>query len=128
MHMVSNSSHFPDKAILKHECSSIHFISAQTDDKDIPTIATPGTLHGGAISLLVDVLGTMALLTRDPKRAGVSVELNCSFCAPAKMNERIRVHGKVLKYGKTLGFTEVTVSRISDGVMVATGRHTKALG
>ena len=29
-----------------------------------------GTLHGGAISTIVDVLGTMALLTRDHTRAG----------------------------------------------------------
>eukprot|EP01047_Picozoa_sp_COSAG01_P063930 COSAG01_NODE_8369_length_2811_cov_13.888643_2_plen_66_part_00 len=34
-----------------------------------------GTLHGGAISTIVDVLGTMALLTRDHTRAGVSVEV-----------------------------------------------------
>ena len=29
-----------------------------------------GTLHGGATSLIVDVLGTMALLTKDVSRPG----------------------------------------------------------
>ena len=32
-----------------------------------------GTLHGGAAATLVDVLGTMALLTKDPQRPGASV-------------------------------------------------------
>jgi hypothetical protein len=32
-----------------------------------------GTLHGGAITALIDVVGTLALLTKDNKRGGVSV-------------------------------------------------------
>ena len=87
-----------------------------------------GTLHGGAICLIVDVLGTLALLGRDAKRPGVSVDLNTTFCAPAKKGERVICTGRVLRTGKTLGMTEVTVHRASDGLLVATGRHTKALG
>ena len=34
-----------------------------------------GTLHGGAISTLVDVIGTLALLAKDHKRGGVSVRM-----------------------------------------------------
>jgi acyl-coenzyme A thioesterase 13 len=44
-----------------------------------------GTLHGGAISTIVDVLGTMALLSKDATRAGVSLEMNQSFCSAAKI-------------------------------------------
>lgn len=44
-----------------------------------------GTLHGGAITTLVDIAGTMALLARDAGKPGVSIELNTTFlavCAP----------------------------------------------
>jgi acyl-coenzyme A thioesterase 13 len=87
---------------------------------------TYGALHGGATCTLVDVVGTMALLTLDPTRAGVSVELSTTFTAAAKLGERLRVVGRVLKTGKRLGFTQVDLFR-ADGTLVATGRHTKAL-
>ena len=86
------------------------------------------TLHGGATSTLVDVVGTLALLGRDPTRPGVSVEMNQSFCAAAKEGQKLQAVGKVVKYGKTLGFTEVTVASASDPAkVIATGRHTKFL-
>mmetsp|Transcript_49517 Transcript_49517/g.107256 ORF Transcript_49517/g.107256 Transcript_49517/m.107256 type:complete len:175 (+) Transcript_49517:266-790(+) len=103
-----------------------------------------GTLHGGAISTLVDVVGTIALLSKDMQRAGVSVEMNQTFCSAARIGEWVWVHGAVLKYGRRLGFTEVRIfSRGEDTFgeisvpaealappqgsrLVAVGRHTKA--
>mmetsp|Transcript_41063 Transcript_41063/g.82315 ORF Transcript_41063/g.82315 Transcript_41063/m.82315 type:complete len:96 (+) Transcript_41063:271-558(+) len=82
------------------------------------------TLHGGAIALLVDVVGTLALLGRDPTRPGVSVEMNQSFCAAAKEGEQLLITGKVLRYGKKLGFTEVAIRTDADR-LIAVGRHTK---
>ena len=82
------------------------------------------TLHGGAISSLVDIVGTMALLTYDPLRPGVSVELNVSFLRPAKVESVVSVEGRVLKSGKLLGFTEVVITQ--EGSVIAVGRHTKA--
>jgi acyl-coenzyme A thioesterase 13 len=73
------------------------------------------TLHGGAICTLVDVVGTMALLTVDPLRAGVSVDLSVSFVASAKAGERVRLEGRVLKAGKRLGFTQVREGRGKEG-------------
>lgn len=87
---------------------------------------TYGTLHGGAIATIVDVVGTMALLAKDHLRAGVSVEMNISYLAAAKAGEKVLIHGRVLKTGKRLGFSEVTITR-QDGTLLATGRHTKAL-
>lgn len=91
-----------------------------------------GTLHGGATCTLVDVVSTMALLAVDPLRAGVSVDLNCSFLSAAKVGEKIVIEARVLRSGKKLGFTEVDIWKAASGegssrVMVATGRHTKAL-
>ena len=110
-----------------------------------------GTLHGGAISTIVDVVGTMALLSKDPTRAGVSIEMNQTFCAAAKVGDRVALFGTVLRHGRTLGFTEVRIRHLPASVareeaaallaaqgpdahailetmcgpMVAVGRHTK---
>lgn len=86
-----------------------------------------GGLHGGATCTIVDVVTTIALLGVDPLRAGVSVDLNVSFTAAAKLGEPLRIVARVLRTGKRLGFTEAQIFRASDGVLVATGRHTKAL-
>ena len=88
---------------------------------------TYGTLHGGAIATIVDVVGTMAILTKDPLRAGVSVDLNVTYISAAKANEKIKIIGKVLKTGKRIAFSEVSFYRSSDNTLLATGRHTKAL-
>ena len=85
-----------------------------------------GTLHGGAVSTLVDIVGTLALLSRDPTRAGVSVEINTTFVAAAKAGADVTVTGRVLKAGKRLGFTQVDLI-VGEQQLVATGRHTKAL-
>ena len=83
------------------------------------------TLHGGAVSTIVDVVGTMALLSIDATKPGVSVDLNVSFATAAKASSIVQIEGKVLKMGKRLGFTTVDIRR-EDGTLVATGRHTKA--
>ena len=83
-----------------------------------------GTMHGGAVSTLVDVVGTLALLCKDPERPGVTVEMNQSFFAAAKLGRRLTISGEVLGYGRTMGFTQVTISDESQKVL-ALGRHTK---
>ncbi len=85
-----------------------------------------GTLHGGASCTLIDVVGTLALLTLDHTRPGVSVELNSSFLSAAKAGELVKCVGVVLKTGKKLGFTQVEVLG-GDGRRIAIGRHIKAL-
>ena len=37
------------------------------------------TLHGGATCTLVDLVGTLAIITKDPTKAGASVELNVRY-------------------------------------------------
>jgi acyl-coenzyme A thioesterase 13 len=85
-----------------------------------------GTLHGGASATLVDILGTMAMMSRDASKPGVSVDLNISFTAAAPIGELLTLDGRVIKGGRRLAFTEVEIRR-ADGTLVATGRHTKAL-
>ena len=85
------------------------------------------TLHGGCIATVVDVVGTMAMLSQNAAKPGVSVDLNVSFCAAAKAGDTVRIKGRLLKSGRKLAFTQVDLYRESDGKLVATGRHTKAL-
>eukprot|EP00931_Biecheleriopsis_adriatica_P064281 TRINITY_DN39087_c0_g1_i1.p1 TRINITY_DN39087_c0_g1~~TRINITY_DN39087_c0_g1_i1.p1 ORF type:complete len:181 (-),score=37.09 TRINITY_DN39087_c0_g1_i1:165-683(-) len=84
-----------------------------------------GTMHGGCAATVVDVLGTMALLSKDPKRPGVSVEMSQSFLAPAKGGDVVTATGTVCKYGRSLGFTEVRITD-SSGKLLVSGKHTKA--
>ena len=83
------------------------------------------TLHGGAASTLVDVVGTMALLGVDATKPGVSVEINVSFLRAIKKNDRIRIEGEVLKMGRRLGVAEVSIFD-GEGRLCVRGRHTKA--
>jgi acyl-coenzyme A thioesterase 13 len=85
-----------------------------------------GTLHGGFIATIVDVVGTLALLAKDHNKPGVSLDLNVSYIQAAQIGEKIVCKGKVLKLGNSFGFTEVELVRESDGKLIAKGRHTKA--
>jgi acyl-coenzyme A thioesterase 13 len=86
-----------------------------------------GKLHGGATATLVDVAGTLAIVAADRDgRSGVSTDLNVSFFAPGEGT--VVIDAQVLKSGRTLSFVTVDLRRESDGVLVAQGRMTKAMG
>jgi acyl-coenzyme A thioesterase 13 len=87
-----------------------------------------GALHGGAVATLVDVVGTLAIMTADrDHRPGVSTDLNVSWLSPAPGGSTVLVEATVLKSGRTLAFVQVDIRRENDGVMVAQGRMTKFL-
>ena len=86
-----------------------------------------GSLHGGAVATLVDVAGTVAIMTADAQgRPGVTTDLNVSYFAAGK--GKVVAEAAVLKSGRTLAFVSVDVRREEDGVLVAQGRMTKHLG
>ncbi len=70
-------------------------------------------------------MGTLALLSKDHTRGGVSVDLSVSFTSAAPVGSSLTIIGKVLKYGRSMGFTEVKVFNEED-TLIASGRHTKA--
>ena len=84
-------------------------------------------LHGGLHCLLVDVVGTLALLAADGSRGGVSVDIQCQYLDAVELTDTLRCEGRVLKLGGRLGFTEVLLYRQSDGKLVAAGKHIKAM-
>lgn len=87
------------------------------------------TLHGGAAATLIDVIGSLALVTADRHgRFGVSTDLNVTWLAPAAHGEWIHVDARVLKIGKTMGYVAVDIRRESDDVIAVQGRMTKYMG
>ena len=87
------------------------------------------TLHGGAAATMVDVVGSLALVTGDKHgRYGVSTDLNVTWLAPAPEGEWVIVEARMLKMGKTMGYVSVDIRRESDGVLAVQGRMTKHMG
>lgn len=87
-----------------------------------------GTLHGGATATIVDVVGTLAALSVDPSRPGVSVNMTQAFLRAAPTGKVLFLEGRCVKSGARLTFTEVELRIDSHaGPLVATGTHTKAL-
>eukprot|EP01147_Barroeca_monosierra_P001096 gene1096-4324_t len=90
-----------------------------------------GSLHGGAAATLVDIVGTMALLTKDPLRAGVSVEINTTYLRSAKEGEHLIITGRlwanfvIITDYMQKGSAHIYLQNTDE--VVVTGRHTKAL-
>uniref|UniRef100_G1T641 Acyl-coenzyme A thioesterase 13 n=2 Tax=Oryctolagus cuniculus TaxID=9986 RepID=G1T641_RABIT len=87
-----------------------------------------GTLHGGLTATLVDVISTVALMCTERGAPGVSVDLNITYMAPAKIGEDILITAHILKQGRTLAFASVDLTSKATGKLIAQGRHTKHLG
>ena len=86
-----------------------------------------GTLHGGCASLWVDIGGTIALLTVDKTRPGVSLELSTSFHNAAKVGQTLIIDCHVVKCGKQIGWADVKISEKDSGKIICSGKHVKML-
>jgi len=87
------------------------------------------TLHGGVYALLVDVVGTIAIMTGDKQgRPGVTTDLNLTCCTAVRAEGTLKVDARVLRSGRNVAYVSVDMVRESDGVLAAQGRMTKFLG
>ncbi|KAI9298159.1 Thioesterase/thiol ester dehydrase-isomerase [Neoconidiobolus thromboides FSU 785] len=85
------------------------------------------SLHGGFIGYLIDNGGAYAVMTLPKGKFGVSTDINISYLAGAKVGEKVKVESKVEKFGRSLAFTAVEISRQDENnkkVIIALGRHT----
>ncbi|KAJ2502530.1 hypothetical protein GGH96_001060 [Coemansia sp. RSA 1972] len=82
-----------------------------------------GGTHGGWLSTLVDVGGSLAIASHGLKSTGVSTDLSVSFLAPSGEGSNIVFDAQVLKLGRTLAYTRVDI--FNNDKMIATGSHTK---
>ncbi|MCO5563836.1 hypothetical protein L7F22_017485 [Adiantum nelumboides] len=97
-----------------------------SDDSDVENAGD--RLHGGAITSLVDIIGSAAIFSMGVPYSGVSVDINVTFMAGAPLGEEIEIEAKALRVGKTLAFVAVDIRLKATGKLVAQGRHTKFLG
>eukprot|EP00884_Botryococcus_braunii_P006371 jgi/Botrbrau1/15735/Bobra.4_1s0104.2 len=82
-----------------------------------------GTLHGGCIATLVDVVTSAALVTL-VRRPSVSLTMSIDYLNPAELGTVVEIEGRVVKHGKSIAVTECDIRR-ADGTIVAQGKHTK---
>jgi uncharacterized protein (TIGR00369 family) len=97
-------------------------------DERLVTLAD--VVHGGAIASLIDTAG-MAATWADPdvepeRVAGATVSMNVDYIAAARGKE-LRAVASVVRRGRSLCFTEVTVSE-PDGRVVARGSVVQRFG
>jgi acyl-coenzyme A thioesterase 13 len=81
-----------------------------------------GSLHGGAISTIIDQTTTMAIAAVD-ERYTVSIDLSVSFIGAVRENDTVQIEAVCHKVGKSLAFTSAEIK--ANGNVVATGKHTK---
>lgn len=87
-----------------------------------------GTLHGGTIATLVDLVGSLAIASRGYFSTGVSTDLNCTYVrSGGVVGQRIHVEAICDNAGRSLAYTDVTF-RDDTRRLFARGSHTKFLG
>ncbi|XP_054821624.1 uncharacterized protein LOC129320282 [Prosopis cineraria] len=85
------------------------------------------SLHGGATSTLVDLLGSAAIYSAGAPEVGVSVEINVTYLDAAYADEDIEIEARTLRVGKAVAVVSVEFKRKKTGKVFAIGRHTKYL-
>lgn len=83
-----------------------------------------GTMHGGALATLVDLVTTVSIIKVTPCRT-TSISLATEFLAPSKPSDELRVETTVKKAGKNIVFTECEI--YNKDKLVCTGSHIKAV-
>jgi acyl-coenzyme A thioesterase 13 len=90
-------------------------------------------LHGGAVASLVDLFGSYAFLATQSFTQvhtiipGVSTDLNVSYFFGTDLGSVVVIDSRVLRRGKSLVFIQVNLRDKKTGMLLAQGRHTKAI-
>ncbi|KAF9372863.1 hypothetical protein CPC16_002192 [Podila verticillata] len=86
-----------------------------------------GGCHGGLLSSIVDIGGSLAIAAENMHATGVSTDLNVSFVSGAKLGDKLIIaslnNSRCDKIGGTLAYTSVEIT--ANGKVVVLGRHTK---
>lgn len=76
-----------------------------------------GVVHGGMVALILDeAVGWAAWHAGKP---GVTGKLEVRYRQPLRVNERVRVTGRIESTRRTLVYTSATIERESDGRLIA---------
>lgn len=88
-----------------------------------------GSLHGGLVSTLVDIGGSLALASKGLYSTGVSTDLNVTFLrSGGSVGDKVDMQASVVSMGRTLAFTTVDLTQPGTGKILVQGRHTKFIG
>ena len=128
--IVSRSAraHFYDKTMIERVKVSTCEVTGRTSkiNVELPLheewLNNMGSLHGGAISTIIDQITTMAIAAVDDRNS-VSIDLSVSFTTALKEGETMQIEAICHKIGKSLAFTSAEIK--SKGVLIASGKHTK---
>lgn len=83
------------------------------------------TIHGAVIASIVDWAGGLAIASHGLEATGVSISIHVDYIGIAKAGDTIEIEATANKVGRTMAFTTIKISRVSDGAVVATASHTK---
>jgi len=83
-----------------------------------------GTLHGGCTATIVDTISSLAFVTMDDGKAGVSIDINVSYLKAVQPGEVITIKSDVIKGVGTIRSATVDIFNEQQQV-VASGRHSK---
>ncbi|ONK56445.1 uncharacterized protein A4U43_C10F8790 [Asparagus officinalis] len=84
-------------------------------------------LHSGAVTSLVDLVGSAVFFSTGSPSSGVSIEISVSYLRPAYLHDEIEIEAKVLRMGKRVGVAMVELREKKTGKLIAQGRHAKYL-
>ncbi|CAH9070257.1 unnamed protein product [Cuscuta europaea] len=87
-----------------------------------------GSLHGGVIAALVDVIGAAAVFVGGAPATGVSVDINVSYVGAAYAGDEIEIDAKVLGIKNAMAVVSVELRNTKTGKVIAQGRHSKYWG
>lgn len=119
-----------EKALLPHmqiSQANANFVRAELT-VDNAHLNRLGSVHGGVVSTLVDVGGSLALASRGMFMTGVTTDMSSTFMSHVgKPGDRLRIDCHLDKMGRTMAFTFVQVYRLAgdEYQLVARGSHTK---
>lgn len=117
-----------EKAVLPNLqilCASQNYAQAQLKIDKTHTNRL-GIIHGGVLSTLVDVGGSLALAANGYFMTGVTTDLSTTFLAAGgQPGHTILLDCYCQRVGRTMAFTFVEIKDNVSGKLVARGNHTK---
>lgn len=85
-------------------------------------LANPfGTMHGGAVALLMDEIIGWAVLTLDLPVRYTTVNLHVDYLWGASLDTTVRAEARVLRSGKRIVCAECTITAADNGTLLAHG-------
>uniref|UniRef100_A0A1I8B8S6 Acyl-coenzyme A thioesterase 13 n=1 Tax=Meloidogyne hapla TaxID=6305 RepID=A0A1I8B8S6_MELHA len=86
-----------------------------------------GTIYGGLLAALVDVLTATCVKLLLPESRIVSIELSVSYLSAAKIGEIVFIEANCVKAGKSIAFTNSSFRRRSDNSLIITAKQQLAI-